>query len=148
MQLNIKVIKKWQPPHFYINPPFQGYPPFLAKFLLPLQVTPFFEGPNHPPLIRGRGGSMLYDLEDIVLNLGHFKSPTYSNSSKINYDEFAVLYILKVCTATIKDSNHHLLKRLHYWGKGWWEMHVITCTCIWPNFVLILAGLLKTQLNK
>ena len=35
-QLNCKV-KKWQPPiYFYMNPPFfQGYSPFLAKFLVP-----------------------------------------------------------------------------------------------------------------
>ena len=46
MQLNIKVIKKWQRPHFYINPPFQGYAPFLAKFLVLPQVTQFFEGPT------------------------------------------------------------------------------------------------------
>ena len=41
-----------QPP-----PPFQCYPPFLAKFLVTPQVTQFFEGPTPPPLIRGRGGS-------------------------------------------------------------------------------------------
>ena len=36
MQLNCKVIKKWQPPHFYINPhSFQAYPPLVAKFLVP-----------------------------------------------------------------------------------------------------------------
>ena len=37
MQVNCKVIKKWQPPHFYIAPPplpFQGYPPFLEIFLV------------------------------------------------------------------------------------------------------------------
>ena len=52
MQLNCKVIKKWQHPHFYINPipPFQGYPPFPAKVLVPTpQVTQFLEGPM-PPL--------------------------------------------------------------------------------------------------
>ena len=38
-------------PHFYITPPpFQGYPPFLAKV-----VTQFLEGPT-PPLIKGGGG--------------------------------------------------------------------------------------------
>ena len=28
--------------------PFQGYPPFPAKFLVPLQVTQFLEGPTTP----------------------------------------------------------------------------------------------------
>ena len=55
MQLNFKVIKKVviPPPHFYISPPtpFQGYPPFLAKSLVPPpQMTQFLEGP------RGAGG--------------------------------------------------------------------------------------------
>ena len=41
MQLNCKVIKKWQTPtHFYIKPTFQGYPPFLAKFLVPTPLPP------------------------------------------------------------------------------------------------------------
>ena len=70
MQLNCKVIKKWQPPHFYINPhSFQGYPPLVAKFLVspppPLtQVTQFLEGPTSP-LIRG-GGSH-YDCFQKIL---------------------------------------------------------------------------------
>ena len=49
MQLNSKVIKKWQPTHFYINPLFMLIPPFLATFLVPPQVTQFLEGPNTPP---------------------------------------------------------------------------------------------------
>ena len=48
MQLNCKVIKKWQPPISTSTLPFQGYPPFLAKFLVPPQVTQFLEGPNLP----------------------------------------------------------------------------------------------------
>ena len=56
MQLNIKVIKKWQPPISTSTPPFQGYLPYLAKLLVPPQVTQFFEGPTPlPPLIRERG---------------------------------------------------------------------------------------------
>ena len=61
MQLNCKVMKMWQPSHFYINPPpFQDYSPFLAKFLVPPplpQVTQFLEGPTPapPPLIKGGG---------------------------------------------------------------------------------------------
>ena len=51
MQLNIKEIKKQQPPpppFLYYPPPFQGYPPFLAKFLVPLppKMTQFLEGPR------------------------------------------------------------------------------------------------------
>ena len=59
MWLNCKVIKKWQPPHFYINPPFQIYPPFLAKNFVPPQVTQFLEGPTrpHPSFHKGGGGS-------------------------------------------------------------------------------------------
>ena len=42
MQLNCKVIKKRQLPHFYITPPphFQGYPSFLGKFLVPPSPRP------------------------------------------------------------------------------------------------------------
>ena len=59
MQLNCKVIKKWQPPFppflHQPFPSFEGYPPFLAKSLVPHQVTQFLEGPT--PLNKGRGGS-------------------------------------------------------------------------------------------
>ena len=55
MSLNCKVIKKSGTP-----PPFQVYPPFLAKnFLLPpLQVTQFLKGPTPPtppPFNKGGG---------------------------------------------------------------------------------------------
>ena len=45
MQLNIKVIKKWQapPPIYTSTPPFQGYPPFLAEFLVGPHVTQFLK---------------------------------------------------------------------------------------------------------
>ena len=53
MQLNCKVIKKWQPPFPpFLHQPFssfQGYPPFLAKSLVPHQVTQFLEGPTPSP---------------------------------------------------------------------------------------------------
>ena len=55
MQLNIRVIKKWQPPISTSTPLFQGYPPFLAKYLVPPQVTQFFEGPT-PSSDKGGGG--------------------------------------------------------------------------------------------
>ena len=57
MWLNCKLKKKCPPaPHFYIELPFQAYPPFLAKnFVPPLQVTQFLEGSTlSPSLIRGR----------------------------------------------------------------------------------------------
>ena len=46
MQLNCKVKKKsGNSPHFYINPPptFQGYSPFLAKFLVPPKWLNFWK---------------------------------------------------------------------------------------------------------
>ena len=62
MWLNCKVNKKVAAPHFYINPPFQVYPPFLAKNVEPPLVTQFLEGPTPPPppapLIRGMGGGV------------------------------------------------------------------------------------------
>ena len=55
MQSNCKVIKKVANPPFLHQPHFQGFPPFLAKFLVLPQVTHFLEGPAPPPLIRGGG---------------------------------------------------------------------------------------------
>ena len=45
------------PPHFYINsPPFQGYPPFLAKYLLPPPSESIFPTPSTPhPFNKGEG---------------------------------------------------------------------------------------------
>ena len=55
IELNCKVVKKVAtPPISILTLPFQVYPPFLAKNLVPLQVTQFLEGPTHP-LIRGGG---------------------------------------------------------------------------------------------
>ena len=58
MQLNCKVIKKvaTPPPISTTIASFQGYPPFLATFLVPPQVAQFLEGPT-PLLTRGEGGS-------------------------------------------------------------------------------------------
>ena len=53
MWLNCKVIKKWQPPHFYISPPFSDLSHLLAKnFISRPQVSQFLEGPT-PSFIRG-----------------------------------------------------------------------------------------------
>ena len=64
MQLNIKVIKKWQPPISISTPLFQGYPHFPPKLWVPPpQETEFFEGPiphAHPLGLRGRGGGSNY----------------------------------------------------------------------------------------
>ena len=48
MQLNRKVIKKWQTPISTSTPFFQGYSYFLAKFLVPPQVIQFLECPTSP----------------------------------------------------------------------------------------------------
>ena len=54
MQLNCKVTEKVATSPFLLQPPFQGYSPFLAKFLVPPQVTQFLEDPTPlPPLVRG-----------------------------------------------------------------------------------------------
>ena len=61
MQLTGKVIKKWQHPHFYINPPppTSGLFPLFSKIFDTPQVTQFLEGPTPSPLppLIGRGGS-------------------------------------------------------------------------------------------
>ena len=49
MQLNCKVIKKWQPPISTSTPPIQGYSHFVAKILEPLKVTQFLT------LLKGGG---------------------------------------------------------------------------------------------
>ena len=49
-ELNCKVVKKVATPPFLHQPPFQVYPPFLAKNFIPSpQVTQFLEGPTPPP---------------------------------------------------------------------------------------------------
>ena len=57
MQLNIKVIKKWQPPCpiSTSTPPFQGWAPLSSKIFGTPQVTQFFEGPSLPPFKKGGG---------------------------------------------------------------------------------------------
>ena len=66
MQLNCKVIKKVANPPFLHQPHFQGFPPFLAKFLVLPQVTHFLEGPA-PPLIRGGGGVPTMSVNNLFL---------------------------------------------------------------------------------
>ena len=48
MQLNCKVIKSGNPPISILSPPYQGYPHFLAKCLVPTpaQLIQFSEGPR------------------------------------------------------------------------------------------------------
>ena len=59
MQLNCKLIKKWQPPPppFLYQPLFQGYPYILPKFLVPPQVTQFLESPTPLPLMKRLGSN-------------------------------------------------------------------------------------------
>ena len=58
MLLYCKVIKKWQPPHFYINLPFSGLSPLCSKKFRTPQVTQFLEGSSPSPflLLKGGGG--------------------------------------------------------------------------------------------
>ena len=57
MQLNIKIIKKWQTPP---PPPFSGLSTLSSKlFGTPPQVTQVFEGPT-PPFNKGEGGGFNY----------------------------------------------------------------------------------------
>ena len=55
MQLNCKVIKKWQPPISTSAPPFQGYLPLSSKILGSPPSDSIF-GRSYPPLIRGGWG--------------------------------------------------------------------------------------------
>ena len=87
IELHCKVIKKWQPPHFYINPPFTGLSPLSSKNFVPPnppQVTQFSEV-LVPPLIREGGGGvptmmnpndvmvMVVVLKDVILCLLDFR---------------------------------------------------------------------------
>ena len=63
MWLNCKVTKKLQPPISTSTPPFQVYPPFLAKnFVPPPQVTQFLESPTPPPPFNKGGGGEGFQL--------------------------------------------------------------------------------------
>ena len=70
-------------PHFYINLPFQGYPFFLAKFLLPPQVTQFLEGPT-PPLNKGNVRTMWLQWKCDLNSLKPFKFKLKTNIGDIN----------------------------------------------------------------
>ena len=50
-------------PYFYINPPFQFYPPFLVKNFEPPQVTQFLEGRTPPPPFKKGPGGSNYEAE-------------------------------------------------------------------------------------
>ena len=63
---------------------------------------------------------------------------------------------LKVCTEENKNSKHHFLKHekdlilnssLYSRAKKKLEMFIISCTNIWPNFILILPRILKKLQN-
>ena len=50
-------MKKWQRPHFYINPPFTGLSPLSSKKKSYPQVTQFSEGPTPPIRKMGVGSN-------------------------------------------------------------------------------------------
>ena len=63
---------------------------------------------------------------------------------------------LKVCTEENKNSKHHFLKHekdlilnssLYSRAKKKLEMFIISCTNIWPNFILILPRIVKKLQN-
>ena len=71
MQLNIKVKKKWQLPIYTSTPLFQGYPPFLTKFLVtPPPPTPTPPGDSifwspYPLFNKGGEGGSNYGITEI-----------------------------------------------------------------------------------
>ena len=78
MQLNCKVIKKWQtlsppPPQFLSQRHrFQGYPHILAKFLVPPKVNQFLKGPTTPnpvppPFNKRRKGSNYESFQTVAV---------------------------------------------------------------------------------
>ena len=75
MQLNCKVIKKWQLSSTS-TPPFQSYTPFLPKFLVPPPKWLNFWKVLHPPLppLIREGGFQLCLIKSIrkILLVGHF----------------------------------------------------------------------------
>ena len=67
MQLNCKVIKKWQTPHFYTNPPISGLYPLSSNIFgtSPPKWLNFWKALAPLPL-RGGGGSNYVDMLQVV----------------------------------------------------------------------------------
>ena len=92
MQLNCKVIKKWQPTISTATPPFQVYPPSLAKFLVPSNWLSFWKVLHPapiPPLFNKRGGSN-YVFVDVVTEMQPWTQelgPAIFSSKKLTYTE-------------------------------------------------------------
>ena len=63
IELNCKVIKRWQSPISTSMPPFQVYSPFLAKnFVPPPPPSELIFGRSYPLIIRGRGAGEGFQL--------------------------------------------------------------------------------------
>ena len=90
--------KKVATPHLYINPPFQGYPPFLANVLVPPPPPPL-KWLNFlkvlPPSINkgkgGRGGSLRIVLLTVKSN------KNVKRALEIKFSFFREKQILVVC---------------------------------------------------
>ena len=84
------------PPHFYVNPPFQVYSPFLAKnFCNPPSDSIFGRSYSPPPLIReGRGGS----------NYVWTKSLQRNSFFSLPYEVYSVftIFVIVLKTALLK----------------------------------------------
>ena len=107
MQLNIKVIKKWQrpppPPISTSTPPFHGYPLFLAKFLVERGYNPgdsifwrSYPPPPIPPIFnkggRGRGGGGPTMTSRFLSQIINFKLGQFSFKRKISLKTKKLLY--------------------------------------------------------
>ena len=69
MQLKCKEIKKVATPHFYINPSFQSYPPFLAKFLVPPKYLNFWKVLPNPLSLPPKLFNVNINAKNVVLTV-------------------------------------------------------------------------------
>ena len=111
IELYCEVTKKWQPLHFYINPPpppFSGLSPLSSKkFCTPPPKWPiFFEGHSPPSLIRG---------EEFRLCVVHHESVYF----------FFLIY-LWTCFKSLNGINS-----LHYfmWFLLFYLLHLFSSDC-------------------
>ena len=139
MQLNCKVIKKWQPPS-----PFSELSSISSKIFGTPQVTQFLEGPTlplpHPCLIRGgreEGGGSNYDKsqcdlkkQNIISNKTSSAVTLYRIQVELRWIDFRVDKVLKFLHLFLKmgrstdrclnvfhavSCTHHISLRLFNW---------------------------------